>query len=115
MDRSILLKSSQAFTLPMILHLKASDGELVVEDYVYAVKRILDPKNHAPSFSFIDNKLLGANALVEQEQDQGKFVMMHRLRVKALDKYTIQFTLTQPDYNFPIFLPIAPLAQRLGK
>ena len=38
--------------------------ELVAEDYVYSIKRILDPKI-MPSFSFIDNKLVGANALVE--------------------------------------------------
>ena len=84
---------------------KGKRRELVAEDYVYAVKRILDPKNHAPSFSFIDNKLLGANALVEQANKTGKFDYDAPIEgVKALDKYTIQFTLTQPDYNFPYIL-----------
>jgi ABC-type transport system substrate-binding protein len=84
---------------------KGKRRELVAEDYVYAVKRILDPKNHAPSFSFIDNKLLGANALVEQANKTGRFDYDAKIEgVKALDKYTIQFKLTQPDYNFPYIL-----------
>lgn len=84
---------------------KGKRRELVAEDYVYSIKRILDPKNHAPSFSFIDNKLVGANALVDQAQKTGTFNYDAKIDgVKALDKYTIQFTLTQPDYNFPYIL-----------
>ena len=84
---------------------KGKRRELVAEDYVYSIKRILDPKNHAPSFSFIDNKLVGANALVDQAKKTGTFNYDAKIDgVKALDKYTIQFTLTQPDYNFPYIL-----------
>lgn len=84
---------------------KGKRRELVAEDYVYSIKRILDPKNHAPSFSFIDNKLVGANALVDQAKKTGTFNYDAKIDgVKALDKYTIQFKLTQPDYNFPYIL-----------
>ncbi|RPE27438.1 ABC-type transport system substrate-binding protein [Acinetobacter sp. BIGb0102] len=84
---------------------KGKRRELVAEDYVYSIKRILDPKNHASSFSFIDNKIVGANALVEQAKKTGKFNYDAKIEgLKALDKYTIQFTLTQPDYNFPYIL-----------
>ena len=84
---------------------KGKRRELVAEDYVYSIKRILDPKNHAPSFSFIDNKLVGANALVDQANKTGRFEYDAKIEgVKALDKYTIQFKLTQPDYNFPYIL-----------
>ncbi|NIE95828.1 heme-binding protein [Acinetobacter sp. Tr-809] len=84
---------------------KGKRRELVAEDYVYSVKRILDPKNHASAFSFIDNKIIGANALVEQAKKTGTFNYDAKIEgVKALDKYTIQFTLTQPDYNFPYIL-----------
>ena len=31
---------------------KGKRRELVAEDYVYTIKRILDPKNRAPSVSF---------------------------------------------------------------
>ncbi|ENV09462.1 hypothetical protein F966_02119 [Acinetobacter higginsii] len=84
---------------------KGKRRELVAEDYVYSIKRILDPKNHASAFSFIDNKIVGANALVDQAKKTGTFNYDAKIDgVKALDKYTIQFTLTQPDYNFPYIL-----------
>ncbi|MCH7303175.1 ABC transporter substrate-binding protein [Acinetobacter sp. NIPH 1869] len=84
---------------------KGKRRELVAEDYVYSIKRILDPKNHASAFSFIDNKIVGANALVDQAKKTGTFNYDAKIGgVKALDKYTIQFTLTQPDYNFPYIL-----------
>ncbi|NNP68464.1 ABC transporter substrate-binding protein [Acinetobacter sp. Ac_5812] len=84
---------------------KGKRRELVAEDYVYSIKRILDPQNHASAFSFIDNKIVGANALVDQAKKTGAFNYDAKIDgVKALDKYTIQFTLTQPDYNFPYIL-----------
>lgn len=84
---------------------KGKRRELVAEDYVYSIKHILDPKNHASSFSFIDNKIVGANALIEQAKKTGNFNYDAKIEgIKALDKYTIQFTLTQPDYNFPYIL-----------
>ncbi len=84
---------------------KGQRRELIAEDYVYSVKRILDPKNHSSSYAFIDQKIVGANALVEQAKQTGRFNYDAKIeRVKALDRYTLQFTLTQPDYNFPYIL-----------
>ncbi|ENW02390.1 ABC transporter substrate-binding protein [Acinetobacter beijerinckii] len=84
---------------------KGKRRELIAEDYAYSIKRILDPKNRSSSYSFIDNKIVGANALVEQAKKSGKFNYDAKIEgVKALDRYTIQFTLTQADYNFPYIL-----------
>lgn len=84
---------------------KGKRRELIAEDYVYSIKRILDPKNRSSSYSFIDNKIVGANALVKQAKKSGKFNYDAKIEgVKALDRYTIQFTLTQADYNFPYIL-----------
>lgn len=84
---------------------KGKHRELIAEDYVYSIKRILDPKNRSSSYSFIDNKIVGADALVEQAKKSGKFNYDAKIEgVKALDRYTIQFTLTQADYNFPYIL-----------
>ncbi|MFW1940274.1 ABC transporter substrate-binding protein [Acinetobacter junii] len=84
---------------------KGQRRELIAEDYVYSVKRILDPKNHSSSYAFIDQKIVGANALVEQAKQTGRFNYDAKIEgVKALDRYTLQFILTQPDYNFPYIL-----------
>lgn len=84
---------------------KGQRRALIAEDYVYSVKRILDPKNHSSSYAFIDQKIVGANALVEQAKQTGRFNYDAKIEgVKALDRYTLQFTLTQPDYNFPYIL-----------
>ncbi|MDR7655609.1 ABC transporter substrate-binding protein [Acinetobacter junii] len=84
---------------------KGQRRELIAEDYVYSVKRILDPKNHSSSYAFIDQKIVGANALVEQAKQTGRFNYDAKIEgVKALDRYTLQLTLTQPDYNFPYIL-----------
>ncbi|MFH4180872.1 ABC transporter substrate-binding protein, partial [Acinetobacter baumannii] len=74
-------------------------------DYIYSIKRILDPKNRAPSVSFLDGKLLGADAVVAQAKKTGKFDYAAPIAgLKATDRYTLQFTLTRQDYNFPYIL-----------
>lgn len=84
---------------------KGKRRELVAEDYIYSIKRILDPSNRATSVAFIDGKLVGADALVQQAKKTGKFNYNATITgAKALDRYTLQFTLTRPDYNFPYIL-----------
>ena len=84
---------------------KGKRRELIAEDYVYSIKRILDPKNHAPSISFINGKLVGADDVVAQAKKTGKFNYDASIAgLKALDRYTLRFTLTRSDYNFPYIL-----------
>src|SRR5690606_1585540 len=52
---------------------KGKKRELVAQDYVYSIQRVMDPKNHSPSFSFIDGKILGADQAIQQAQKTGKF------------------------------------------
>ena len=84
---------------------KGKKRELVAQDYVYTIQRILDPANRSTTISFIDGKILGADAVVAAAKKSGKFNYDAPITgLKALDKYTLQITLTRPDYNFQYIL-----------
>ena len=84
---------------------KGKKRELVAADYVYTIQRILDPANRSTTISFIDGKILGADAVVAAAKKSGKFNYDTPIAgLKALDKYTMQITLNQPDYNFQYIL-----------
>ena len=80
---------------------KGKKRELVAEDYVYAMQRIMDPKNTSPTYSFIDGKILGAEQVIKNAKKTGKFNYDAPIEgLKALDPYTLQIKLTRSDYNF---------------
>jgi ABC-type oligopeptide transport system, periplasmic component len=84
---------------------KGKKRELVAQDYIYAIQRILDPANRSPTYSFIDGKILGGDAVVADAKKSGKFNYNAAIAgLKAIDPYTLQITLTRPDYNFQYIL-----------
>ena len=87
---------------------KGKPRELVAQDYIYSMMRIMDPKNRSPTYSFIEGKIVGGDAAVAQAKKTGQFNYDAVIPgLKALDKYTLQITLTRPDYNFPYILAYA--------
>ncbi|MGI2298430.1 ABC transporter substrate-binding protein [Candidatus Cardinium hertigii] len=78
--------------------------ELKAADFVFSLKRIVDPKNTVPYLGLIDGKIKGLDAWKEQS-DYAQEVE----GLKALDDYTLQVTLTEPWVLFLNFLamPIA--------
>ena len=82
---------------------KGQKRELTAADYAYAIKRHLDPTINSPWSFLVDGRFVGADALVKAA---GKGTLNYDTPVegiKALDKYTLQLTLTEGNYNF---LPI---------
>ena len=66
--------------------------ELVADDVVYTINRVINPKTTSPGSGFYLG-IKGAQDVVD-----GKATAVEG--VKALDKYTVQFTLTKPDVTF---------------
>ena len=66
--------------------------EFTADDVVYSLTRVLDPKTASPGAGFYLG-IKGAQELVE-----GKAASVEG--IKAVDKYTVEFTLTQPDVTF---------------
>ncbi|NEJ83988.1 hypothetical protein GR268_46970, partial [Rhizobium leguminosarum] len=75
--------------------------ELTAYDFVYSLKRLADPKLQAVNFWLIDNKLKGVNEWRERYTDAIQANFDEEIEgVKAVDIYTLQFTLTKPDPQF---------------
>ncbi|MEP6701535.1 MAG: ABC transporter substrate-binding protein, partial [Betaproteobacteria bacterium] len=79
---------------------KGGKRELVAADYVFSYKRLLDPKVRSPNMDLLQDRVLGADALIQKAKKSGKFDYDSKLEgLQALDRYTVQIKLTRPDYN----------------
>ncbi|WP_044282711.1 ABC transporter substrate-binding protein [Candidatus Amoebophilus asiaticus] len=79
--------------------------ELTAHDFVYSFKRLADPKLQAKNFWLINNNLKEVNAWRERYADAIQANYDEEIEgVKAIDRYTLQFTLTRPNPQFLYFL-----------
>jgi ABC-type transport system substrate-binding protein len=86
-------KDGRVYTFTLRHGVRFQNGrELTADDVAYTINRVLDPKTKSPGQSFF---LAIAGA---QDVANGKAATASG--IKALDKYTIRFTLVQPDVTF---------------
>jgi ABC-type transport system substrate-binding protein len=79
---------------------KGQKRELVAADYVYAIKRILDPKVRSNTLQSVDGRFVGADAVVAKARETGKFDYDAPIEgLQAIDRYTLRFKLAFPDYE----------------
>jgi peptide/nickel transport system substrate-binding protein len=109
---TIQLKPGIHFTGDLAFGGKAR--ELTAQDYVYSFKRILDPNLRLGGSLLLTEALVGARAAVDAARKPGaKFdydTPMEGLR--AVDRYTLQLRLNQPNYpvieqNLTVVLAVA--------
>ena len=76
--------------------------ELVAADYVYSLKRWIDPNLRRGGSAVLTDLLVGARAVVDAAaRPGGKFDYDRPIEgLRALDRYTLQLRLTEP--NFPV-------------
>jgi len=78
---------------------KGRKRELTAADYVYAWKRLIDPRIRSPFAWYVEGKIVGADAIIESAKKTGRFdydAPMEGLR--TLDRYTLRLQLKEPDY-----------------
>jgi ABC-type transport system substrate-binding protein len=78
---------------------KGQKRELVAADYVYALKRFFDPANKSPTVAYWKEQgIVGLDALRDEAlKNKTRFDYDRPVEgLKALDRYTIQFTTEQP-------------------
>jgi oligopeptide transport system substrate-binding protein len=75
--------------------------ELTAADFVYAWKRVVDPRVRSPNSDLLEHKLVGLDAAVVKAKSSGRFNYDAEIQgVHATDRYTLQVELVQPDYTF---------------
>jgi ABC-type transport system substrate-binding protein len=83
--------------------------ELTAHDFIYSLKRLADPKLQAKGFWLIDNKLKGLDQWRKKQAEATVTDYQEEIEgIKALDKYTLQFTLTRPYPQFLYALAMSP-------
>jgi ABC-type transport system substrate-binding protein len=90
---------------------KGKKRELVAADYVYSWKRLLDPRVRSPFSWFLQDKVVGAEPVIEAAQKTGHFDYDATIEgLQALDRYTIRLKLKEPDYIMQGYLTQTPMA-----
>src|SRR4029078_1034171 len=75
--------------------------ELVAADFIYAMKRVLDPKVRASQLGEIEPYVVGADVAAEKARKANKFDYDAPIEgLKVLDKYTFQVKIKKPQYVF---------------
>ncbi len=79
--------------------------ELTAEDYVYSIKRLFDPRRKSPNLYQFEGQIVGMDEILADARRNNR---MDYDRVaeglRALDRYTWQVRLKQPNYNFLYYL-----------
>ena len=84
---------------------KGKKRELVASDYVYSIKRLLDPALRSKWQFLMEGKLLGGDALVSDARRSARFDYDKPIAgLEAPDKYTLVIRLLAPDYNLSYIL-----------
>ena len=84
---------------------KGKRRELTAHDYVYSLKRLVDPRVRSPNGFLLRGRLAGLDAAVTKAGAGGRLDYDAEIEgVRALDRYTLELRLAETDYTLlPIF------------
>lgn len=88
---------------------KGKPRELTAADYIYAIKRLVDPKVRSAWSWLIAGKIVGLGQHVQQAKETGKFDYHTPVAgLEQVDRYTLRIRLHKPDYNLGQILAHTP-------
>jgi ABC-type oligopeptide transport system substrate-binding subunit len=74
--------------------------ESTAADFVYAWKRLVDPRVRSPNADLLAHKLVGLDAAVAKAKLSGRFDYDVEIQgLRAPDRYTLSAELIEPDYT----------------
>jgi ABC-type transport system substrate-binding protein len=95
--KGVLFQSDPAF--------KGRKRELSVDDFVYTLKRLIDPKVRSPWQFIIEKKVVGLDELAAEARKTGWFNYDAKVPgLEVVDRYTLRIRLREADYNLGYFL-----------
>ena len=90
---------------------KGKKRELTAGDYVYQWKRLIDPRVRSPFSWYLQDKIVGADAVVEAAKKTGRFDYDAPIEgLRTLDRYTLRLQLKEPDYIMLGYMTQTPMA-----
>jgi len=91
---------------------KGRKRELVAEDYIYAIKRLMDPVNRSPSAFYVEDKIVGLDeAAAAAARPGARFDYDAKIAgLEAVDRHTLRIRLKNTDYNFPSVMALVSLS-----
>lgn len=80
---------------------KGKKRELTAHDFVYSLKRLVDPKMRSPNAFLINGMFVGLDDALAAAKPGGKLDYDKEIEgLRALDRHTLQLKLARPDYTF---------------
>jgi oligopeptide transport system substrate-binding protein len=91
---------------------KGKRRELTADDYIYAIKRLVDPVNRSPSAFYVARKIAGLDeATAAASRPNAKFDYAARIEgLEAIDRHTLRIRLKNSDYTFANIMALLPLS-----
>ncbi len=85
--------------------------ELTAYDYVYSIKRILDPRMRSNALTIVQGRFVGGEQATARAAETGRFDYDAPIEgLQALDRFTLRFKLNFPDYELLANLTATNLA-----
>ena len=79
---------------------KGKRRELTAYDYVYSIKRILDPQMRSNALNTVQGRFVGGDDAIARAKETGKFDYDTPIEgLHAIDRFTLRFKLNFPDYE----------------
>ena len=88
---------------------KGQKRELIAEDFLYSLKRLVDPKIRSPYAFLVEGKIVGLDEAAANAKKNGKFDYNARIAgLEAVDRYTLRIHLKDIDYSLSYVLAHEP-------
>jgi len=83
--------------------------ELTAEDYVYSIKRLMDPNVRSAWTWLVEGKIKGLDTIARRAEKTGAFDYGAKVAgIEATGRYTLRIRLNAPDFNLPHILAHYP-------